>query len=367
MFTEVLIIHHCDADGRLSAELCARYERKRAGNKSVAIDLLEVDYKSPLKDLINTHVEEKYGFPDTDMSYYDRIYLLDYSVSSSHIDNVRYITRLADNGVDITWIDHHISSIDTINKSDEHTSELLRNIKGLRVINTSGAMLSFLYFNAENNLIDKHDIGKFRKINNSYAQIERFVIEKLWGKYLSKFPELRVLMYVDAWDIWDHGTCLGWDEVRYAHLALENSTVPDFTNIIDSEKPMSKIIDIGKTVYYISAKRNEVLCKSFGFEFPIVVTDVHGEKVYRAFALNYPLTNSELFGSRMDEYDICMPFYFNGTNYTYSMYSTKPDINCSTLCEYYNGGGHPKAAGFVRDELIIAPKKTLYIDLYLVK
>lgn len=365
MFMKVLIIHHSDADGRLAAEICERYEERRPGNDSIAIDLLEVDYKSPLEDLINSHLEDSYDVPNHDISYYDRVYLLDYSISNK--ENIKYISKLAEDGFDIIWIDHHISSIDSINNSDEHTSELLRNIKGLRVINTSGSMLSFLYFNAEYDLIDKRDIEKFRKINNSYTQIERFVIEKLWGKYLPKFPELMVLMYVDAWDIWDNDTTLGWDEVRYAHIALENSTVSDFTNLIDSEKPMSKIIDIGKTVYYISAKRNEVLCKSFGFEFPIVVTDVHGEKVYKAFALNYPLTNSELFGSRMDEYDICMPFYFNGTNYTYSMYSTKPDIDCSTLCRYYNGGGHPKAAGFVRDELIIGPGKTLYIDLYIIK
>lgn len=365
MFKKVLVIHHCDADGRLAAEMCERYEEMTPGNDSISIDFLEADYKSSLEDLINAHMIETYDVPDQDISYYDRVYLLDYSISNK--DNVKYITGLAEDGFDITWIDHHISSIDIINNSDEHTSELLRNIKGLRVINTSGSMLSFLYFNNQLGDIDAFDYGCMRAISNTHTQIERFVIEKLWEKYLPNFPELPVLMYVDAWDIWDHDTNLGWDNVKYAHIVLENYTVSDFSKLIDSYQDMNDIIDIGKSVYSVNAKRNEVLCKSFGFEFPIVVTDNTGEKAYKAFALNYPLTNSELFGSRMDEYDICMPFYFNGTNYTYSMYSTKPDIDCSTLCRYYNGGGHPKAAGFVRDELIIAPKKTLYIDLYLVK
>lgn len=365
MFTKVLIIHHCDVDGRLSAELCARYEQKKPGNNSTTIDLLEVDYKSPLEDLINSHVEENYDFPDADISYYDRIYLLDYSISSSHIDNVRYITRLADNGVDITWIDHHISSIDTINNSDENTSKLLRNIKGLRVINASGSMLSFLYFNNKLGNIDPIDIGKIEKISNSYINIERFVIEKLWDKY--KTPEMKVLMYVDAWDIWDRNTRLGWDNVKYSNSVLKTYSVSDLSKLIDSDQEMSNIIDIGKSVYKVNAKRDELLCESFGFEFPIVVNEVTGEKVYKAFALNYPVANSDVFGDRMEKYDICMPFYFNGTNYTYSMYSTKSDIDCSTLCRYYNGGGHPKAAGFVRDELIIEPGKTLYIDLYIIK
>jgi len=41
-----------------------------------------------------------------------------------------------------------------------------------------------------------------------------------------------------------------------------------------------------------------------------------------------------------------------GKKWSYSVYSTKPDIDCSAFAKRYGGGGHKGAAGFYSDSLI---------------
>jgi oligoribonuclease NrnB/cAMP/cGMP phosphodiesterase (DHH superfamily) len=65
-------------------------------------------------------------------------------------------------------------------------------------------------------------------------------------------------------------------------------------------------------------------------------------------ALNGGGFSSNAFKSVYDPYkhDIMMPFRFNGTLWTFSIYTTKDDIDCSALAKEMGGGGHRKAAGF---------------------
>ena len=46
-----------------------------------------------------------------------------------------------------------------------------------------------------------------------------------------------------------------------------------------------------------------------------------------------------------------MPFYFNGREWVYSLYTTKK-IDCSQIAKWYGGGGHKQAAGFQTEKLI---------------
>jgi len=56
-----------------------------------------------------------------------------------------------------------------------------------------------------------------------------------------------------------------------------------------------------------------------------------------------------MFGDKINEFDICIGFVFDGLRYTVGLYSQKLDV--SEIAKKYGGGGHPGAAGFVCKQL----------------
>src|SRR5699024_10760774 len=98
------------------------------------IDYLEADYVQPLEELIKSC---GYNIED-----YDFIYLLDYSISTD--ENAKFVIDVnnSSNLDKVTWIDHHKSSIDTIQKYSA-----LKKLKGLRLVGVSATLLCWvLYF-----------------------------------------------------------------------------------------------------------------------------------------------------------------------------------------------------------------------------
>lgn len=63
-----------------------------------------------------------------------------------------------------------------------------------------------------------------------------------------------------------------------------------------------------------------------------------------------------MFGDKVNEYDAVIPFYYNNGKWTYSMFTTKDNVDCESTARSYGGGGHLKAAGWVTDELIFKEK-----------
>jgi oligoribonuclease NrnB/cAMP/cGMP phosphodiesterase (DHH superfamily) len=72
---------------------------------------------------------------------------------------------------------------------------------------------------------------------------------------------------------------------------------------------------------------------------------------YKAIACNAGSVSSQLFDIVEEEYDIMMPFVFNGKKWTVSLYTKKENIDVSEIALKYGGGGHRKAAGFQCDTL----------------
>lgn len=65
---------------------------------------------------------------------------------------------------------------------------------------------------------------------------------------------------------------------------------------------------------------------------------------------DYNNENNELGIKTFKDADIMICWSFNGTQYNYSFYSTKPNINCGKLAEQFiHGGGHQSAAGGYSD------------------
>lgn len=99
----------------------------------------------------------------------------------------------------------------------------------------------------------------------------------------------------------------------------------------------------GKIIRDYEKAQNEKFIKSFGFEVEFAG--------YKAICANRGACNSQLFDSVWDpeKYDLMIAFVYKRGHYTVSLYSTKPDVDCSVLAKRFGGGGHKGAAGFQCD------------------
>ena len=104
---------------------------------------------------------------------------------------------------------------------------------------------------------------------------------------------------------------------------------------------------------YVDTNNMALLSKN-GFEFNI---DYFG-KVYKCLAL-FQYGNSMVFGDKINDYDIVSLIRFNGSQFVYSLYSNKDNIDCSKIAttlgtfSKLGGGGHKGAAGFQTYENIM--------------
>ena len=59
-----------------------------------------------------------------------------------------------------------------------------------------------------------------------------------------------------------------------------------------------------------------------------------------------------MFGKKYYEYPLVVNFAYNGKGFSYSLFSSNPEVDCSKIAETFGGGGHKGAAGFFLDKLI---------------
>lgn len=113
---------------------------------------------------------------------------------------------------------------------------------------------------------------------------------------------------------------------------------------IVTDSPVYKIIHDGQLILTYQKTQNERACRSsFEIEFDGL----------RAICLNNGGANSQVFDSVYDEakHDVMIPFVFTGKHWTFSLYTTKDEVDCSVIAKSKGGGGHKKAAGFKLDYL----------------
>lgn len=219
----------------------------------------------------------------------ETIYIVDFSFKPEIMEKVLKITS------DIVWIDHHKTAF-------EYTYS--KELKGLRYEEYSGCELTWKYFSPD-------------------ESIPRFV--KLIGDR-------------DKW-AWKFG-----DETALFNegMKLRNcEPMSDIWKELFDVEMVRRIQEDG----IICLKYRGNLCrdytKSFGFEL-----DFEG---YKCFATGIYMFGSELFGERMDKYDICLAFEYSGSKWTIGLYSKNIDV--SVIAKRFGGGGHTGAAGFVSDKL----------------
>lgn len=206
------------------------------------------------------------------------------------------------------WIDHHKSAINDYEKyfADKPTKKLLLNTS--LDTNHSACELTWFYF---------------------FEDIKLPSIVKLLGTY----------------DIFrEYGNSFWNEEVIPFQLGLKAkcTSVETFPSHLlragEDFLPILSIIQDGKIIQRYTTEQNKLICQSaFEIEF----------EGLKAICLNAGV-GSQTFNSIWDntKYDVMLCFQYTGKTWRVSLYSDKPEVDCSAICKLFNGGGHKGAAGF---------------------
>lgn len=290
------IFHHNDADGYMSANIIYNsfdYETKKSITKD---DFICMDYTKPFDMSII-----KLGEP---------VYIVDYSIPPEKMKTLLFAYTK-----DVTWIDHHISAID----SYKAYPELLNSIKGVRFDGISASALCYLYVNDK--IVNTGDHTK-----DYYQMMKNLEVAPLG------------ISYINDWDVWNH-FLNGSDKFMVALQAklLKHSPMDsEWTDLGNRNEACTNLIKSGVVMDDFKLSWAETFRNRYGF---CIKLDGHS-----VFCLNLGNANSTYFGDLIDKYDAVMTFCYNGELFNCSIYSNKIDV--SLIAKKYGGGGHKGASGF---------------------
>lgn len=213
----------------------------------------------------------------------------------------------------LTWIDHHISAIND--------------------------------YKNQNNI----ELGGITPVlENGIAACE--------GGWKYLFPDESMptaVKLLGEYDTWRNQDKERWDNAimpfQYGMRMICSSpeTFPEYLFDKDgvvTNYPVEDIIKTGKSILAYQKQQNQRACRSsFEIEF----------EGLRAICLNNGGASSQVFDSvyNPEKHDVMIPFVFTGKHWTFSLYTTKDEIDCSIIAKSKGGGGHKKAAGFQLKEL----------------
>lgn len=311
--SKIYIYHHNDHDGIIAAGVLYNHLSERR-KQQVIFNM--IDYNVEL------------NFDHINFGNCDEVYFLDYSFSSKH--NQEEFKKLLErriDGDDVVWIDHHKTSIGLF---DDY------NITGIRNTALCGAAWTYLWCN---------------DLMNSYYNLSKEEASNKFHDCEGGIPVF--LKYIDDYDCWKK-MYMATNDFHYG-LILSDPRDLIIERLLDKNidgaflyMEYQVIIEQGKQIQaYLNFENKEYHIDMYGFEYTL--PEEHGG--LKCFCLNRK-GNSIMFGDKIKEYDVVIPFYYNNGKWTYSIYSIKEDIDCSEVAKTYGGGGHKGAAGFTISEFI---------------
>lgn len=284
--------HHNDLDGRCAAWAVHAWVGIKPDGGKFRSEFVEINYNKP--------------FPFDTIQPNEQIWIVDYSISPEEMGRLLSITE------DVTWIDHHKTAI-------EKYANFPHEIRGIRKDGEAGCALTFKY------------IHWWTARGDGPIDLTRTD---------ENIPIPEHVLLVEDWDIWKfkYG-----DRTRAFHAGcgMENTSPgSDFWWHCMAQKNgqsgVDRVVNNGKVALQYRSQWAKDFMQSWSF--PV---DFEG---YRCIAANLGSCNSEYFKDVQGEYDIMMPFIFDGKKWTVSLYSTSVDV--SHIAKKYGGGGHKGASGF---------------------
>jgi len=233
----------------------------------------------------------------------EKVFIVDFSFQKDD-DRIALMKRTKD----IIWIDHHKTSYDRAIGTPWEKLDGIRASDG-----DAGCVLAYRFFE----------------------------------KTLEVPRALALISDRDTWT-WKHG-----DESAFFHAGLEMWEHAPEARIWDEligwtdSSMVSTVLEMGRTIVGYRTKYFENYRK-IAFE-----TELAG---YKVLAMNLAFCGSEGFGgpgsltgALREGYDILCPFYWDGKQWTISLYSASVDV--SLIAKDNGGGGHKGAAGYQTDQL----------------
>ena len=248
-------------------------------------------------------INYKDDFPFENIQGNEQVIIVDFSLQKpGEWEKLLSITK------NIIWIDHHKTAI-------EKAPIEVQKLRGIRKDGVAGCVLTWQYFNPRFmcpqivEMLGAYDIWDFSKYGEDLNILQAGI------RLFDHEPESK------NWTVWFD--CFNGDYCE-----------------------VNKILEKGRIVLQYRNNYWAGLIKSWSFW-----TTFEGHK---AICCNAGSVSSQLFDSVKEDYDLMIPFVFDGKQWTVSLY-TKKDIDCAEIAKKYGGGGHKQAAGFQCKELPLYP------------
>jgi len=266
-----------------------------------------VKYKYPDAELFGINYGQP--FPYDKISKEDTIIMVDFSLQP--FSEMVKLWKFVEESGHLVWIDHHVSSLKDANKTivgNDNNFESVCN--GKRQNGKAGCELTWEYFFSNEkmpfavSLLGRYDVW----------DLQEMVLPFQFGFRLNE-------TWPTNQELWQKFFKEDWDEGSNDDLVMDT-----FRN--------------GELILKYQKQENEKYSKSCAFEVKF--------EGYNAICINKLLTNSQLFESVYDPegHDIMISFGLRSNGiWTMSFYTTKDDVDCSSIAKKFGGGGHKQAAG----------------------
>lgn len=181
----------------------------------------------------------------------------------------------------------------------------------------------------------------------AYLDSKFSACELCWKHFFPEREMPKIVEYLGRYDRWDKSDPTFFDQVllpfQYgmrASFSLNVEFFPTTFFTILGDHPLEVLINSGKAVLSYQARQNAQVCEQRAFD-----ATIYG---LRAICCNGIPHNSQSFDSVYDAevYKLMVAFSYDGNVFTFSLYTTHEDVDCSQIAKRFGGGGHRKAAGF---------------------
>lgn len=317
------IIHHNDADGRLSARII--YDHL-VHDFNIEKDFIELDYSK--------------GIPVDKIAANEVVWIVDYSFTETTKQNLIDLLKVTPN---VYWIDHHASSVEL-----EKTYPLFSYIRGIRRIKmnpedevkVAGCYLTYYYIKLLESVSET-------ALTNDF--LTTFRLENFVNKGLCKESEFTFLdsdvptgiRYVSLYDTFSVNSP-EWEDVKYASFYFNN--VPQHPFAMVWSETVDDWVKKGKQIKEVLDLENKTFLEKYGW-----IGTVHlPEEDFKCLFIN-KRSNSYIFdsvGNKWNRFDALCVYGDDGRGFfTTTFYGPDGTITARKIATFFGGGGHDGAAG----------------------